>query len=98
MYKFTGFTQKANSALNAAVEVAENMGHTYVGSEHLTATHTALYRYLQPVVATTLAVVRGQSNIDRANVVGAALIFLGILFVALSTLAKSLPRHARQRR
>ncbi len=37
MYKFTGFTQKANSALNAAVEVAENMGHTYVGSEHLLA-------------------------------------------------------------
>ncbi|MBE6174555.1 MAG: DMT family transporter [Rikenellaceae bacterium] len=70
----------------------------YVGSEHLTAVHTALYRYLQPVVATTLAVVRGQSNIDRANVVGAALIFLGILFVVLSTLAKSSPRHARQRR
>ncbi len=37
MYKFTGFTQKGNSALNAAVEVAENMGHTYVGSEHLLA-------------------------------------------------------------
>ena len=70
----------------------------YVGSEHLTVTHTALYRYLQPAVATTLAVVRGQSNIDRANVVGAALIFLGILFVALSTHAKSSPRHARQRR
>ncbi|MBR2956695.1 MAG: ATP-dependent Clp protease ATP-binding subunit, partial [Clostridia bacterium] len=28
---------EANSALNAAVEVAENMGHTYVGSEHLLA-------------------------------------------------------------
>ena len=35
MYKFTGFTEKANRALNSAVETAENLGHTYVGSEHL---------------------------------------------------------------
>ena len=35
MYKFTGFTEKANRALNYAVETAENLGHTYVGSEHL---------------------------------------------------------------
>ncbi|HZJ77485.1 MAG TPA: ATP-dependent Clp protease ATP-binding subunit [Clostridia bacterium] len=35
MYKFTGFTEKANAALNAAIESAENMGHTYVGSEHI---------------------------------------------------------------
>ena len=35
MYKFTGFTQKANEALNNAVTSAENLGHTYVGSEHL---------------------------------------------------------------
>ena len=37
MYKFTGFTEKANIALNAAIEVAQNMGHTYIGSEHLLA-------------------------------------------------------------
>ncbi len=35
MYKFTGFTESANNALNYAVESAENMGHTYVGSEHI---------------------------------------------------------------
>lgn len=35
MYKFTGFTEKANNAMNLAVEAAENMGHTYIGSEHL---------------------------------------------------------------
>lgn len=35
MYKFTGFTEKANFALNKALETAENLGHTYVGSEHL---------------------------------------------------------------
>lgn len=37
MYKFTGFTEKANRALNYAVEIAENLGHTYIGSEHLLA-------------------------------------------------------------
>ncbi len=37
MYKFTGFTEKANRALNRAVEIAEDMGHTYIGSEHLLA-------------------------------------------------------------
>ena len=35
MYKFTGFTEKANRALNRAIELAEDMGHTYIGSEHL---------------------------------------------------------------
>ncbi len=35
MFKFTGFTEKANRALNKAVEAAENLGHTYIGSEHL---------------------------------------------------------------
>ncbi len=37
MYKFTGFTEKANRALNSAIEVAENFGHTYIGTEHLLA-------------------------------------------------------------
>jgi ATP-dependent Clp protease ATP-binding subunit ClpC len=35
MFKFTGFTEKANAALNAAVKAAEELGHTYIGSEHL---------------------------------------------------------------
>lgn len=35
MYKFTGFSDSANNALNYAVESAENMGHTYIGSEHI---------------------------------------------------------------
>ena len=37
MYQFTGFTQKANAALNAAIQTAQNAGHTYVGTEHLLA-------------------------------------------------------------
>lgn len=35
MYKFTGFNEKANVALNSAVNAAEDLGHTYIGSEHL---------------------------------------------------------------
>ncbi|MDR0404728.1 MAG: ATP-dependent Clp protease ATP-binding subunit [Oscillospiraceae bacterium] len=35
MYRFNGFTQKANLALNLAISSAESMGHTYVGSEHV---------------------------------------------------------------
>lgn len=35
MYRFNGFTEKANNALNLAIISAENMGHTYVGSEHI---------------------------------------------------------------
>ena len=37
MYQFTGFTPKANAALNKAIETARQAGHTYVGSEHLLA-------------------------------------------------------------
>lgn len=35
MYNFKGFTQKANDALNDAIKVASELGHTYVGTEHL---------------------------------------------------------------
>ena len=34
-YNFSGFTEKANMALNLAISSAEQLGHTYVGSEHL---------------------------------------------------------------
>ena len=35
MYNFKGFTQKANDAMNLAIENAAKMGHTYIGTEHL---------------------------------------------------------------
>lgn len=35
MYNFRGFTQKANDALNLAIEKAEQLGHTYIGTEHI---------------------------------------------------------------
>ena len=34
-YRFNGFTEKANEALNLSITAAEVLGHTYVGSEHL---------------------------------------------------------------
>ena len=34
-YNFNGFTEKANLALNLAIDTASSMGHTYVGSEHI---------------------------------------------------------------
>ena len=35
MYRFKRFTDKANVALNRALDSAREMGHTYVGTEHL---------------------------------------------------------------
>ena len=35
MYQFTGFAERANGALNSALTAAQQLGHTYVGSEHL---------------------------------------------------------------
>ena len=35
MYEFKGFTERANEALNLAVETAQELGHTYIGSEHI---------------------------------------------------------------
>ena len=35
MYRFQGFTEKANNALNLAVTSAQELGHDYIGSEHL---------------------------------------------------------------
>lgn len=35
MYHFNGFTEKANKALNLAVTSAQELGHDYIGSEHV---------------------------------------------------------------
>lgn len=35
MIEFSGFTEKANTALNSSIKTASAMGHTYVGSEHI---------------------------------------------------------------
>ena len=35
MYRFKGFTEKANTALNLAIEAAQELGHTYIVTEHI---------------------------------------------------------------
>ena len=35
MYNFKGFTQKANKALNLAIKSASDMGHDFIGTEHI---------------------------------------------------------------
>ncbi len=35
MYRFNYFTQKSNEVLNLAIREAENLGHNYIGSEHI---------------------------------------------------------------
>ena len=65
----------------------------YSASEHLTATHNAVYRYIQPIMATILATIRGQAVIDRTNIVGAVLIFVGMLYVIIYTPREELPTH-----
>ncbi len=35
MYRFTGFTENANKAMNYAIEDAQSLGHTYIGTEHI---------------------------------------------------------------
>ena len=34
-YVFKGFTEKANTAINLSITAAQEMGHTYIGTEHL---------------------------------------------------------------
>ncbi len=52
MYRFKRFTEKANIALNMALDAAREMGHTYVGTEHLL---LGLLREGGGVAATALA-------------------------------------------
>lgn len=53
----------------------------YRGTEKLTSVHTALYRYIQPVIAGILAVWRGQARFDATNLTASAFIFAGVILV-----------------
>lgn len=53
----------------------------YRGTEKLTSVHTALYRYIQPVIAGALALSRHQASFDRINIVALSLIFVGGVLV-----------------
>ena len=52
MYRFKKFTDKAGTALNAAISAAREMGHTYIGTEHMV---LGLLREGSGVAATVLA-------------------------------------------
>ena len=60
MYKFKGFTEKANEALNLAIHAAETLGHTYIGTEHIV---LGLLREGTGVAATVL----GEHGVTAAN-------------------------------
>ena len=51
-YRFKGFTEKANIALNLAIKAAQALGHTYVGTEHI---FLGLLREGSGVAATVLS-------------------------------------------
>ncbi len=55
----------------------------YRGTEKLTSVHTALYRYIQPLIAGILALVRRQARFDPANILSLVLIFAGIVLVVV---------------
>lgn len=55
----------------------------YRGTEKLTSVHTALYRYIQPVIAAILAFMRGQEHFDDLNITAMVIIFVGIILVVL---------------
>ena len=62
--------------------------------------HTALYRYIQPVIAGLLAVTRGQAHFNRVNLTAAGFIFTGVILVAVGyrySLRHSLHRILRRR-
>ena len=35
MYLFNGFTRKANEAINLGIDKAGELGHSFIGTEHL---------------------------------------------------------------
>ena len=55
----------------------------YRGTEKLTSVHTALYRYIQPVIAGILAITRGQAHFNAANITASAFIFAGVVLVVI---------------
>ena len=90
-WKYIAHTQFLKLPLQAQAELAYililgtvlPMYLLYRGTEKLTSVHTALYRYIQPVVAGILAIVRGQAVFDTANVVALIFIFAGVSEVNL---------------
>lgn len=58
----------------------------YRGTERLTPVHTALYRYIQPLMASVLALLRGQERLDSVNLAAAGFIVVGAVLVIVGTI------------
>ena len=90
-WKYIAHTQFLKLPLQAQAELAYililgtvlPMYLLYRGTEKLTSVHTALYRYIQPVTAGILAIVRGQAVFDTANVGALVFIFAGVVLVVI---------------
>lgn len=55
----------------------------YRGTEKLTSVHTALYRYIQPLIAGVLAIVRGQAHFTSDLLLSMIFIFAGVILVVV---------------
>lgn len=56
-------------------------GLLYYGLKHVSATAVSVYFYIQPVVATSLAIARGQDRLTPLFLISAAVIFSGVAMV-----------------
>ncbi|MBR5849970.1 MAG: DMT family transporter [Alistipes sp.] len=76
----------------------------YRGSEQLGAVPTALYRYIQPLIAGSLALYRHQAQFDATSVAALVVIFVGIVLIvigyraSLQALSESLAPHRLRRK
>lgn len=62
----------------------------YYGLRGVSPTSAGIYVYTQPVVATVLAIVRGQDSLSLVTVISAGLIFVGVYFmIGRSSAAKA---------
>lgn len=101
-WKYVAHTNFLQLSLSAQAELAYvlvlgtvlPMYLLYRGTEKLTFIHTALYRYLQPLVATTLVLIRHQEQIDRTNVIAGVLIFSSIIFIIRGATSKTAPANS----
>lgn len=60
----------------------------YYGLKGVSATSSSMYAYSQPIMATILAVWRGQDTITYITIISTALVFAGV-FIVISSYRKN---------
>ncbi len=66
-----------------------------VGQKNLRPTVTAMYNYVQPIVASAVAVWAGMDEFTIAKAVAVVLVFAGVFFVSKSKSRMEMQREAR---